>query len=66
MESTKEEKEWKEGGAEEVKEYRRKSMDPAGILKGQNVFLLSLKSAPPPPTSILSANLAIKDNRGIF
>jgi hypothetical protein len=32
------EEEWKEGGAEEVKEYRRKSMDPAEILKGDHVF----------------------------
>jgi hypothetical protein len=45
------EKEWKEGRAEEVTKYRRKSMDPAGILKGPHVFLLSLKSVhqPQPP-----------------
>jgi hypothetical protein len=33
-----EEKEWKEGGEEEVKVYRRKSMDPAGILTEARVF----------------------------
>jgi|LakMenEpi03Aug12_release.lakeMendotaPanAssembly.Ray.scaffolds.fasta_scaffold4746593_1 hypothetical protein len=40
---------WKEGEAEEVNKYRRKSMDLGGILKGHHVFfLLLLKSAPPP------------------
>jgi hypothetical protein len=43
-----EEKEWKEEGAEDVNKYRRKRMDLAGILKRHHVFLLSLKSAPPP------------------
>jgi hypothetical protein len=46
-----EKKEWKEGRVKQVNEYRRKVKDPAGILKGPHVFLLSLKSVhqPQPP-----------------